>query len=256
MTGPEPSPLLKVDVVTIFPAYLDALRLALVGKAIERGIVELAVHDLRAWTDDVHRTVDDSPYGGGGGMVMRPEPWWRALGELVGEVPAAGSRTRIVVPTPSGRRFDHAYAVDLAAADRIVFCAGRYEGIDQRVVDHWATDVISLGDYVLSGGEVAVLTIVEAVVRLLPGVVGNAESIADDSFAGGLLEAPVYTRPEQIAGYRVPEVLRSGDHAAIAAWRREQAYRRTRERRPDLLTDPAAGRPASSDPAREPGDGT
>jgi len=230
------TPHLKIDVVTIFPAYLDALRLALVGKSVERGLVEVAVHDLRDWTTDVHRTVDDSPYGGGGGMVMRPEPWWRALTDLVGEPPRiSGSRTRIVVPTPSGRRFDHGYAAELAETDHLVFCAGRYEGIDQRVIDHWATDVISLGDYVLSGGEVAVLAMTEAVVRLIPGVVGNAESVIDDSFAAGLLEAPVYTRPDVIEGYEVPAVLRSGDHAAIGAWRRDQALAKTRERRPDLL---------------------
>jgi len=237
---------LRIDVITIFPAYLDALRLALVGKAIERGLIDVGVHDLRNWTSDVHRTVDDSPYGGGGGMVMRPEPWWGALGEIVGRPPVAtvtapatpdAARTRVIVPTPSGRRFDHAYAQELSASEHLVFCAGRYEGIDQRVIDHWATDTISLGDYVLNGGEVAVLAIVEAVVRLLPGVVGNAESIADDSFAHGLLEGPVYTRPEVFGGYPVPEVLRSGDHAQIAAWRRAQALHRTREQRPDLLAD-------------------
>lgn len=224
---------LRLDVITIFPAYLEPLRLGLVGKALERGLVELAVHDLRNWTHDVHRTVDDSPYGGGAGMVMRPEPWWEALRATVGDPLPAG--TRVIVPTPSGHRFDHARAVDLAASDRLVFCAGRYEGIDQRVLDHWATDEISLGDYVLNGGEVAVLAIVEAVVRLLPGVLGNAASVADDSFAHGLLEGPVYTRPDTYAGRSVPAVLRSGDHAAIAAWRRSQAEARTRSRRPDLL---------------------
>jgi tRNA (guanine37-N1)-methyltransferase len=238
----ERKPGLRIDVVTIFPAYLDALRLALVGKAIDRGLIALGVHDLRDWTSDVHRTVDDSPYGGGGGMVMRPEPWWGALTDLVGQPPvgeppsrSGAGGTRVVVPTPTGRRFDHAYAVELATAEHLVFCAGRYEGIDQRVIDHWATDTISLGDYVLSGGEVAVLAMVEAIVRLVPGMVGNAESVLDDSFAVGLLEAPVYTRPDVYEGYEVPEVLRSGDHAAIATWRREQAYARTRERRPDLL---------------------
>ena len=226
MSGP-----LRIDVVTIFPAYLDALRLALIGKAIDRGLVDLHVHDLRDWTGDVHRTVDDSPYGGGAGMVMRPEPWWGALSHLVGEP----GRARVVVPTPSGRRFDHAYAAELATVPRLVFCAGRYEGIDQRVLDHWATDEVSLGDYVLNGGEVAVLAIVEAVVRLIPGVVGNAESITDDSFAHGLIEGPVYTRPERFEGRAVPDVLLSGDHARIARWRREQALERTRERRPDLV---------------------
>jgi tRNA (guanine37-N1)-methyltransferase len=234
--GPHPDRPLRLDVITIFPAYLEPLRLGLVGKAIERGLVDVATHDLRAWTHDVHRTVDDSPYGGGAGMVMRPEPWWEALTELVADPPSPG--VRIVVPTPSGRRFDHAYALDLAAAPRIVFCAGRYEGIDQRVLDHWATDEISLGDYVLNGGEVAVLAMTEAIVRLLPGVVGNAASILDDSFAHGMLEGPVYTRPEVHAGREVPAVLRSGDHRAIAAWRAAQAEQRTSERRPDLLPPP------------------
>lgn len=223
---------MNIDVITIFPDYLQPLRLALVGKAIERGLVRLQVHDLRAWTTDLHRTVDDAPYGGGPGMVMRPEPWWAALGEVIGGARAA---TRVIVPTPSGRRFDHRYAAELAGAEHLVFCCGRYEGIDQRVIDHWATDEISLGDYVLSGGEVAALAIVESVTRLLPQMVGNAESVADDSFATGLLEGPVYTRPEVYAGYPVPAVLRGGDHAAIAAWRREQSLARTRRRRPDLL---------------------
>jgi tRNA (guanine37-N1)-methyltransferase len=223
-----------IDVVTIFPDYLAPLSLGLVGKAQERGLLEVRVHDLRHWTSDVHRTVDDSPYGGGAGMVMRPEPWWLALTEL------AVTGARVIVPTPGGRRMDQAYAADLAAADRLVVCCGRYEGIDQRVIDHWATDEISLGDYVLSGGEVAALVLVEAVTRLLPGTVGNAASLADDSFAAGtdgLLEWPVYTRPESYEGHDVPAVLRSGDHAAIGRWRREQSRERTRARRPDLLPE-------------------
>ncbi|HEX7355919.1 MAG TPA: tRNA (guanosine(37)-N1)-methyltransferase TrmD [Mycobacteriales bacterium] len=223
---------MHVDVVTIFPDYLAPLRLGLVGKAAERGLVTIAVHDLRDYTHDVHRTVDDSPYGGGAGMVMRPEPWWEALTAI-----GAGG-ARVVVPTPAGRRFDQAYAADLARAERLVICCGRYEGIDQRVVDHWATDEISLGDYVLGGGEAAALVIVEAAARLVPGLVGNVESISDDSFGAGpdgMLEGPVYTRPETYEGYVVPAVLRSGDHAAIARWRREQSRERTRARRPDLL---------------------
>ncbi|HEY5334962.1 MAG TPA: tRNA (guanosine(37)-N1)-methyltransferase TrmD [Mycobacteriales bacterium] len=208
------------------------LRLGLVGKAIERGLLDVGVHDLRDYTHDVHRTVDDSPYGGGAGMVMRPEPWWEALTAI------GATGARVVVPTPAGRRFDQAYAADLARSERLVICCGRYEGIDQRVVDHWATDEISLGDYVLGGGEVAALAIVEATARLVPGMVGNAESITDDSFGAGpdgLLEGPVYTRPETYEGYDVPAVLRSGDHAVIARWRREQSLARTRERRADLL---------------------
>jgi len=228
---------MRIDILTIFPDYLAPLRLGLVGKAAERGLLTVAVHDLRDWTHDVHRTVDDSPYGGGAGMVMRPEPWWEALGTVTARDPDAAA-PRIVVPTPSGRRLDHGYAEDLATAGWLVFCCGRYEGIDQRVIDHWATDEISLGDYVLNGGEVAALAIVETVARLLPGMVGNPASVADDSFATGLLEGPVYTRPESFAGYEVPAVLRSGDHAAIAAWRHEQSRARTAARRPDLLDGP------------------
>ena len=223
---------MRVDVVSIFPEYFAPLRLGLVGKAVESGLLEITVHDLRTWTHDLHRTVDDAPYGGGAGMVMRPEPWGEALTAL-----GAGGG-RVVFPTPSGRHFDQAYAADLAGAAWVVICCGRYEGIDQRVLDRWATDEISLGDYVLSGGEVAALAIVEATARLLPGVVGNAESIVDDSFGSGpdgLLEGPVYTRPESWEGRPVPEVLRSGDHVRIAAWRQERSLERTRERRPDLL---------------------
>lgn len=225
---------MRIDIVTIFPAYLAPLSLGLVGKAAARGLLSVAVHDLRDWTHDPHHSVDDAPYGGGAGMVMRPEPWWAALTALTAPVGGAAP-PRVVVPTPSGRRFDHAYARDLSSASWLVFCCGRYEGIDQRVLDHWATDEISLGDFVLSGGEVAALAIVEAVARLLPGMVGNAESVVDDSFATGLLEGPVYTRPESYAGHDVPSVLRSGDHAAIARWRLDQALERTRSRRPDLL---------------------
>ncbi len=224
---------MRIDVVTIFPGYLEPLNESLVGKARERGLLEVAVHDLRTWTDDVHRSVDDTPYGGGPGMVMRPEPWGRALAAIR---PAG---TRLVVPTPAGRPFTQARAASYALEPHLVFACGRYEGIDQRVID-WATeqgpvDEVSLGDYVLAGGEVAVLVIVEALARLIPGVLGNAESAADDSYSAGLLEGPTYTRPANWRGYEVPEVLRNGDHAAIAAWRREQSLARTRERRPDLL---------------------
>ena len=227
----------RVDVVTIFPEYLAPLRQSLLGRAAERGLVEVAVHDLRQWTDDVHRTVDDAPYGGGPGMVMRPEPWARAL-EAV-----RPPGTRLVVPTPAGERFTQATAAAWAAEPGLVFACGRYEGIDQRVAD-WAAGTgpvseVSIGDYVLAGGEVAVLVVVEAVVRLIPGVVGNAESHRDDSFAPGgmesLLEGPVYTRPPVWRGREVPAVLQSGDHARIARWRRDEALRRTAARRPELL---------------------
>jgi len=225
---------MRVDVVTIFPAYLEPLRLSLLGKARDRGVLEINAHDLRDWTTDRHRTVDDTPYGGGPGMVMRPGPWDAALRAIAGSAgPAA--RPRIIVPTPAGRPFTQAYAAELAAAPWLVFCCGRYEGIDARVIDSWADDEISIGDYVLSGGEVATLVMLEAITRLLPGAVGNAESITDDSFAHGLLEGPVYTRPPDWEGRRVPDVLMSGDHGAIARWRRDEALRRTARRRPDLL---------------------
>jgi tRNA (guanine37-N1)-methyltransferase len=224
---------MRIDVVTIFPEYLAPLRQSLLGKAAERGLVTIAVHDLRQWTDDVHRTVDDAPYGGGPGMVMRPEPWGRALDA----VRPAG--VRLVVPTPAGRPFTQQLAAEWAAEPGLVFACGRYEGIDQRVAD-WARESgpvseVSLGDYVLAGGEAAVLVMVEAVTRLLPGVVGNAESVQFDSHADGLLEGPAYTRPPSWRGLDVPPVLLSGDHAAIARWRRAQSLRRTAQRRPDLL---------------------
>jgi tRNA (guanine37-N1)-methyltransferase len=223
----------RIDVVTIFPDYLAPLRQSLLGRAAERGLVSIAVHDLRQWTDDVHRTVDDAPYGGGPGMVMRPEPWGRALDD----VRPAG--TRLVVPTPAGQLFTQAMAAQWAREPGLVFACGRYEGIDQRVAD-WAgaagpVSEVSLGDYVLAGGESAALVMIEAVTRLIPGVVGNRESVEFDSHADGLLEGPAYTRPASWRGHDVPAVLLSGDHAAIARWRRAESLRRTAERRPDLL---------------------
>ncbi|MBA3411930.1 MAG: tRNA (guanosine(37)-N1)-methyltransferase TrmD [Geodermatophilaceae bacterium] len=226
---------MRLDIVTIFPGYLEPLKESLVGKASERGLLEIAVHDLRAWTDDVHRSVDDPPYGGGPGMVMRPEPWARALESIRPE------GTRLVLPTPAGRPFTQAMAAAYALEPHLVFACGRYEGIDQRVIEwaaeHGPVDEVSLGDYVLAGGEVAVLVIVEALARLIPGVLGNSESAADDSYSVGLLEGPSYTRPASWRGYDVPEVLLSGDHAAIATWRGAQSLARTRQRRPDLLSD-------------------
>ncbi len=226
---------MRIDVITIFPEYLTPLRQSLLGKAAERGLVTIGVHDLRQWTDDVHRTVDDAPYGGGAGMVMKPEPWGEALDALAGE----GDPPVVVVPTPSGMPFSQALAVELAAKPRLLFACGRYEGIDQRVAD-WAAEAgpvseVSIGDYVLAGGESAVLVMVEAVTRLLPGVVGNRESVEFDSHADGLLEGPSYTRPASWRGHDVPPVLLSGDHAAIDRWRRAESLRRTANRRPDLL---------------------
>lgn len=226
---------MRIDVITIFPEYLTPLRQALLGKAIERGLVEIGVHDLRDWTHDVHRAVDDAPYGGGPGMVMKPGIWGPALDDvLAGEEP-----TTVVVPTPAGHRFDQATARRYAEHRRLVFACGRYEGIDQRVLDDAArthtVEEVSIGDYVLVGGEVAVLAMVEAVARLLPGVLGNPNSALQDSFSDGLLEGPCYTRPERWRDLSVPDVLRSGDHAAIERWRRDRALERTYQRRPDLL---------------------
>ena len=225
---------MRVDIVTIFPEYLDPLRQALLGRAVERGLLTVDVHDLRKWTHDVHKAVDDSPYGGGPGMVMKPQVWGEALDEL-----CANGTPRLVVPTPAGRPFTQAMAREYAREEWLVFACGRYEGIDQRVAD-WAADAgpvseVSIGDYVLAGGESAVLVMVEAVTRLLPGVVGNRESVEFDSHADGLLEGPSYTRPASWRGHEVPEVLLSGDHAAIARWRRAESLRRTATRRPDLL---------------------
>ncbi|HSF37718.1 MAG TPA: tRNA (guanosine(37)-N1)-methyltransferase TrmD [Nocardioides sp.] len=227
---------MRIDVVTIFPDYLAPLQLSLPGKARDKGLLDIEVHDLRQWTNDRHRTVDDTPYGGGAGMVMKPEPWGQALD-------AVAQGATIVFTTPSGEPFTQALAHELSGVDHLVFACGRYEGIDQRVMEHAATigtvREVSLGDYVLNGGEVAALAITEAVVRLLPGFMGNAESLVEESHADGLLEYPVYTKPASWNGRDVPDVLLSGDHARIAAWRREQAQRRTAARRPDLL--PATG---------------
>ena len=232
---------MRIDVVTIFPDYLAPLGLSLVGKAREQSLLEIHVHDLREHTHDRHRTVDDEPYGGGPGMVMRPEPW----GEALDAVLALHSDPLLVIPTPSGRPFTQALATQWASRPGLVFACGRYEGIDARVADEYgergAVAPVSIGDYVLAGGEVAALVMIEAVTRLLPGVVGNEQSIVDDSFAPGamegLVEGPVYTRPPEWRGHAVPDVLLSGDHARIAAWRREQAERRTRDMRPDLRGD-------------------
>lgn len=227
---------MRIDIVTIFPAYLDALQQALPGKAIQSGIVGLGVHDLREWTHDVHRSVDDSPYGGGPGMVMKAPVWGAALDDI------CSADTLLVVPTPAGRPFTQATAQRWSAEAHLVFACGRYEGIDQRVADDAArrmrVEEVSIGDYVLAGGESAVLVMVEAVVRLLPEVLGNPASHQDDSHSihkGGLLEGPSYTRPPVWRELEVPPVLLSGDHAKIDAWRHEQSLQRTRERRPDLL---------------------
>ncbi|MCW2769582.1 MAG: tRNA ((37)-N1)-methyltransferase TrmD [Aeromicrobium sp.] len=225
---------MRIDVVSIFPAYLDALQLSLAGKAQSAGLLDIVAHDLREFTRDKHRSTDDTPYGGGAGMVMRAEPWGEALDALTGE------DTVVVVPTPSGRPFTQRDAERLSAEQHLFFACGRYEGIDQRVIDHastrWRVEEISLGDFVLNGGEVAALAMIEAIVRLVPGFMGNPASLVEESHGDdGLLEYPVFTKPATWRGLDVPDVLRSGNHAAIEAWRRGQALERTRERRPDLL---------------------
>lgn len=235
---------MRLDVVTIFPEYLEPLRAALLGKAIDKGVISVGVHNLRDWTHDVHKAVDDSPYGGGPGMVMKPTVWGPALDDVLAGHGGGGdldSDVLLVVPTPAGVPFTQATARRWSGEKRIVFACGRYEGIDQRVFDDAARRVrveeVSIGDYVLIGGEVAVLVMVEAVVRLLPGVLGNQQSHQEDSFSDGLLEGPSYTRPARWRDLEVPAVLMSGDHAKVAQWRREQSLIRTRERRPDLLPD-------------------
>ena len=224
---------MRIDVVTIFPDYLDPLRQSLPGRAIDAGIIDLVVHELRRWTHDVHRSVDDSPYGGGPGMVMTAPVWGEALDEICSD------QTLLIVPTPAGRLFCQSDAQRWSAEKHLVFACGRYEGIDQRVVDdagrRMRVEEVSIGDYVLPGGESATLVMIEAIVRLLPDVLGNPVSHQDDSHSNGLLEGPSYTRPPSWRGLDVPEVLLSGDHAKIAAWRHEQGLQRTRERRSDLL---------------------
>ena len=238
---------MRYDVVTIFPEYLEPLKLSLLGKAREKGLVDLHLHDLREYTFDRHRTVDDTPYGGGAGMVMKPEPWGLALDEVLAASPLnaatedaeADTRPLLIVPSPAGAVFDQAMAYELAEEKHIVFAPARYEGIDERVLD-WAQESfrvmpVSLGDYVLYGGEVAVMAMIEAITRLIPGAMGNPASLEEESHTGGLLEYPVYTKPAVWRDREVPEVLLSGNHGAIARWRRDRQIERTLERRPDLL---------------------
>jgi tRNA (guanine37-N1)-methyltransferase len=228
---------MKIQALTIFPEYFDALDISLLGKAQENKVIEFQAIDLREYTHDKHKTVDDSPYGGGAGMLMKPEPWGEALDELLNP----DGTTVLIVPSPAGELFKQATAQELSSKEHIVFACGRYEGIDQRVFD-WAQDkaevrLISLGDYVLNGGEVAALAMIEAIARLIPGVIGNSESLAEESHSDGLLEYPSYTKPATWRGLDVPEVLRGGNHAEIAKWRREQSVERTKAVRPDLLED-------------------
>ena len=226
---------MRIDAVSIFPDYFNVLDLSLLGKARERDLIEFKAHDLRTWTYDKHRTVDDTPYGGGAGMLMKPEPWGEALDAIL---PEDGSAT-VIFTSPAGEVFNQKLAYELTNESHIVFACGRYEGIDQRVVEYAATKakvrMISIGDYVLNGGEVAAIAMTEAIVRLIPGVIGNAESLVEESHSDGLLEYPSYTKPASWRGFDVPEVLTSGNHALIAKWRHEQQVERTRRVRPDLL---------------------
>lgn len=225
----DASPSLRVDVFTIFPEIVEGFSSqSLLGRARERGLLDVRTQDLRAHTTDVHRTVDDSPFGGGAGMVLMPEP-------LVAAIEAADPPRPLFLLGPGGRRFDQALARDLAASGGFSLLCGRYEGVDQRVVDGWCDDELSIGDFVLAGGEVGAMVVLEAVGRLVPGVMGNAESGTEESFSTGLLEYPHYTRPAEFRGRAVPEVLRSGDHGRIARWRHAQALVRTAVARPDLL---------------------
>ncbi len=230
---------MRLDVVTIFPDYLAPLDLSLIGRARRQGLIHLHVHDLRTFTHDRHRTVDDTPCGGGAGMVMRPEPWGAALDHVLAAAPGTDAVPHVVIPGPGGTPFTQQLATELAAQPWLAFACGRYEGIDERVYDE-ARDrgpvtVVSLGDYVLNGGEVAVLTMVEAIARLLPGVIGNAGSLVEESHTGGLLEYPVYTKPATWRGREVPPVLLSGHHEQIQRWRRDERLRRTAILRPDLI---------------------
>lgn len=233
---------MRIDIFSIFPGYFDALELSLIGRAAQEHLVTIEAHDLREWTHDRHRTVDDTPYGGGAGMVMKPEPWGEALDTILERPRAVDQQPVLIIPTPSGYRFTQAMAEELAAMPELVFACGRYEGIDHRVNEwagqHFDLREISLGDYVLNGGEVAALAIIEAVVRLLPGVIGNPDSLVEESHCpgtGGLLEYPSYTKPASWRGLNVPEVLLSGHHGRIEEWRRAQSRNLTTERRPDLL---------------------
>jgi tRNA (guanine37-N1)-methyltransferase len=236
----------RIDIITIFPEYFGPLGVSLIGKAADRGDITFRVHDLRDWAHDLHRTVDDAPFGGGPGMVMKPEPWGEALAAVLGDSETLASPL-LVIPSPAGLPFSQRHAERYAGESWLIFACGRYEGIDARVAEDARTrmrvEEVSIGDYVLAGGEPAVLVMTEAVCRLLPGVLGNAESAADDSFGAGLLEGPAYTRPRVWRGRDVPPVLLSGDHAAIARWRRDAALRRTAENRPDLVARLAQAAP-------------
>jgi tRNA (guanine37-N1)-methyltransferase len=248
---------MRIDIISIFPEFFGVLDISLLGRARQAGLIDLAVHNLRDFTHDRHNTVDDTPYGGGAGMVMKPEPWGEALDSVLPVAPDAETGPVLIFPSPAGDQFTQAMARELAQEPHLVFGCGRYEGIDQRVVDHFAAQgrvrLVSLGDYVLNGGEVAVMAMIEAIGRLIPGVVGNPESLVEESHEDGLLEYPSYTKPASWRGLEVPPVLLSGNHGAIAAWRREKQIERTRMVRPDLLPAEVADAellPPAKSPAR------
>ncbi len=223
---------MRFDVFTLLPeTFLPYLQSSILQKAAERGLIEVHLHNIREWAHDRHHVTDDTPYGGGGGMVMKPEPVFEAVEGVLGKPP----QCPVILLTPQGRVFDQGIATQLAGHEQIALICGRYEGVDERIREHLATDEISIGDYVLTGGELPALLVIDAVSRLLPGVLGDPDGAQDDSHASGLLEYPHYTRPPEFRGWEVPEILLSGDHAKINQWRREQALIRTLERRPDLL---------------------
>jgi tRNA (guanine37-N1)-methyltransferase len=224
---------MRIDAISIFPQFFDVLDISLLGKAKAQDLLEVKIHDLRDFTDDKHRTVDDTPFGGGAGMLMKAEPWGQALDSVV------TAETIVIFPSPAGELFKQATAQELSKAKHLVFACGRYEGIDQRVVDYAASKakvrLVSLGDYVLNGGEVAAVAMIEAIARLIPGVIGNADSLTEESHSDGLLEYPIYTKPSTWRGLEVPEVLLGGNHAEIAKWRKAKALERTQQVRPELL---------------------
>jgi tRNA (guanine37-N1)-methyltransferase len=225
---------MKIDAISIFPEFFDVLEISLLGKAQEAGLISFEAHNLRDFTHDRHKTVDDTPYGGGAGMLMKPEPWGEAFDKIIGK-----DRPVVIFTSPAGKPFNQKLAGELSQKEHLVFACGRYEGIDQRVVDYAGTIAevheISIGDYVLNGGEVAAVAMIEAIARLIPGVIGNNESLAEESHNDGLLEAPSYTKPQNWRGLEVPEMLLSGHHAEIEKWRKAQALERTKQNRPDLL---------------------
>ncbi len=225
---------MKIDAISIFPEFFDVLEISLLGKAQEAGLISFEAHNLRDFTHDRHKTVDDTPYGGGAGMLMKPEPWGEAFDQIIGK-----DRPVVIFTSPAGKPFNQELAGELSQREQLVFACGRYEGIDQRVVDYAGTIAevheISIGDYVLNGGEVAAVAMIEAIARLIPGVIGNNESLAEESHNDGLLEAPSYTKPQSWRGLEVPEMLLSGHHAEIEKWRKAQSLERTKQNRPDLL---------------------